>query len=156
MKKILKIAAAVVVILSASTLLAYNYICPCAIMPGRALSGEINTNPVNDWALANEVPLCQLEVNPQDPHSINLNCMSAEGRLFVSCSACEAKSWSATALANPKGRIRLGNTIYPVTMRRLTLDDELDLSWQARSAKLGNDPDTPRPADWWSFEMVSM
>ncbi|MDD9889650.1 MAG: hypothetical protein OXU66_00460 [Gammaproteobacteria bacterium] len=59
-------------------------------------------------------------------------------------------------LANPADRIRIENTIYPVTMRRLFQDAELDLSWRARSAKLGNEPGTPRPDDWWSFEMISM
>ena len=156
LKKFLEIAAAVVVLLSASVLLAYNYTCPCAIIPGRALSGELNTNPVDDWSIANDVPLCQLEVRPQEPHSINLNCMSAEHRLFVSCSACESKGWSSIALENPQGRIRVNGIVYPVTMRRLTLDSELDLSWQARSAKLGVDPGTPRPDDWWSFEMISI
>jgi hypothetical protein len=46
LKKLLKIAVVVVVLLSASVLLAYNYTCPCAVLPGRALSGELNTNPV--------------------------------------------------------------------------------------------------------------
>ena len=82
--------------------------------------------------------------------------MSAEHRLFVSCSACESKGWSSIALENPQGRIRVHGIVYPVTMRRLTLDSELDLSWEARSAKLGVDPGTPRPDDWWSFEMKTI
>jgi len=156
LKKLLKIAAVVVVLLSASVLLAYNFTCPCAVIPGRALSGDLNTDPVIDWSFANDVPLCQLEVRPQQPHSINLNCMSAERRLFVSCSVCESKGWSAIALEIPQGRIRVDGIVYPVTMRRLTLDSELDLSWQARSAKLDVDPGAPRPDDWWSFEMITI
>ena len=82
--------------------------------------------------------------------------MSAQSRLFVSCSVCETKSWAAVALENPEGRIKIEETIYPVTLRRLTGETELDMSWEARSAKLGEDPDTPRPESWWSFEMVPL
>ena len=155
MIKFIKIVIGLIVVVSASGLLAYNYVCPCAIIPGRSLSGELSTEPISDWSVANTVPLCQLEVNPENPHSINLNCMSAQNRLFVSCSVCETKGWAAVALENPEGRIRVDGTIFPVTMRRLTGEAELDMSWKARSDKLGEDPDTPRPEGWWSFEMIT-
>ena len=80
--------------------------------------------------------------------------MSRDPRLFVSCSRCEGKRWSAIALAKPDGRVRVGDAIHPVTLRRVEEPAELDAIWQARADKLGNEPE-PRPAEWWSFELRS-
>ena len=155
MVRFLKIVSLVLVAFVAAGLIAYRFVCPCSIIPGGELSGAVELESVSDWSFANEVPLCQLEVNPQRPHSINLNCMSDQGRLFVSCSQCASKRWAATALEIPEGRIRIQDTVYPVSMRRLESDADLDLSWRARSIKLGKEPDVPRPDHWWSFEMHS-
>ncbi len=59
---------------------------PCGPIPGGALRGQPATEPVGDWAIANEVPRCELEVRPEAPRSMTVNCMSWAGRLFVSCS----------------------------------------------------------------------
>ena len=44
---------------------------------------------MTDWSFANEVGLCQLEVQGFVPWSVNLNCMASDKRLFVSCARCE-------------------------------------------------------------------
>ena len=122
---------------------------------GGSLSGEVVTAPVRDWSIANEVPRCAVEVRPADPHSVTVNCMSREGRLYVSCSSCEGKRWSAMALAEPAGRIRIGERIHPVTLRRVEDPAELDAVWQARAAKVGGEAGEPRPEGWWTFELTS-
>ncbi len=129
--------------------------CPCGQIPGFGLAGEEATESVTDWSFANEAPLCQLEVDGGYPHSINLNCMSAKGELYVSCSRCEGKLWSGYAMRNPEARIRIQDRVYPVTLRRVTEAWELDGSWQARITKLGQDAASPRPEDWWTFHLAS-
>ena len=131
------------------------FVCPCAIVPGGPLAGEEAPAPVTDWSFVNDVGLCQVEVDRGIPWSINLNCMSSGGDLYVSCSQCEGKGWSAAALDNPAGYIRARETIYPVTLTRLIHADALDVAWAARVAKLGLEPDTPRPGHWWSFQLTS-
>ncbi|MEM6999341.1 MAG: hypothetical protein AAF529_01050 [Pseudomonadota bacterium] len=129
--------------------------CPCEQMPGLWLTGDTATTPVADWSFANDVGLCQVQVESWRPHSINLNCMSAQGRLFVSCSRCEGKYWSGVALDNPKAYLRADGTVYPVLLRRLQDDANLDLAWRTRASKLGLD-DVQRPQHWWSFEATSL
>jgi len=159
MKKIILITVAAVAALG---LLATAYLttaCPCDRIPGIALWGEEQTEPVSDWEFANVVGLCQLQVSDGLlPQSLNLNCMSADGELFVSCSRCESKRWSNTALANPNGRIRIDGKVYQVVMTRLTDPEMLDNAWSARSAKLrnlGRDVSGDRPDHWWSFQLNS-
>ena len=71
---------------------------PCGPIPGGELSGDVVTAPVDDWSFANDVPRCAVEVRPASPHSVTVNCMSWQQRLFVSCSECELKRWSGGAM----------------------------------------------------------
>jgi hypothetical protein len=141
--------------------------CPCDTMPGAVLWGEVVEEPVTDWSFANEVELCQIQVQGAIfPQALNLNCMATpQGQLYLSCSNCEPKRWSRLAMNNENGRIRLNGLVYPVTITRVTDAAEADRSWEARLIKLedstvlgaGTPVGTPRPADdqWWTFRIAS-
>ena len=133
----------------------YFFYCPCAIVPGGWLLGDEVNEPISDWSSANEVPLCQLQVSAGLPHSVNLNCMASQGKLYLSCSGCAGKRWSSAALEDPRGRIRIGSDVYPVRLTRLENPATLDEAWVARAAKLGRPLDTPRADGWWSFHVES-
>ena len=135
--------------------LTFWFVCPCEVVPGGSLAGEMASDPVSDWSFVNDEPLCQVEVDIGLPWSINLNCMSTEGQLYVSCSRCAGKTWSQAALDDPDGYIRVGPTVYPVTLTRLTEPAMLDVAWAARSAKLNRTDNAPRPDHWWSFQLTS-
>jgi hypothetical protein len=159
MKKLVVITSAGVLVL---LILAAAYIstqCPCEQLPGVAIWGEDSTALIDDWTFANEAPLCQLQVNNGLlPQSINLNCMSDDGDLFISCSRCEGKRWSSLALTHANGRIKIGERVYPIVLTRLTEPAALDRSWAARKAKLesfGREVEATRPGHWWSFRLVS-
>jgi hypothetical protein len=132
-----------------------TFFCPCARLPGGHLLGNEIAAPVSDWSFANAVPLCQVEVQALLPHSVNLNCMASEGRLYLSCADCEGKRWSRTALVDPNVRLRIGDAVYPVTVTRVEDPAELDVAWQARAQKVGQSPATPRAPGWWSFRVQS-
>ena len=136
--------------------------CPCSRISGAWLQGETATDPVEDWSFANEAGLCYIEVPGVIPHSVTLNCMSASSQLYLSCSRCDGKRWSTTAVESGAGRIRIGERVYPVTMTRVTDPAELDVAWAARAAKTaarrgqaGNAVVPPRPDHWWSFRLQS-
>ncbi len=150
-----KAIALVLVILVVGALGTFWFVCPCEQMPGGPLQGERSMTQVQNWSFANEPGLCQVEVDRGIPWSVNLNCMSVDNALYISCSRCEGKGWSAAALDNPEGYIRIRQTVYPVTFKRLVSTDELDAAWRARLQKLDADVSTPRPAHWWSFKLVS-
>ncbi len=137
--------------------LVWFFKCPCERTPGGYLLGEQYSQPVSDWSMANEVALCQIQVSGGFlPHSINLNCMaSQQGELYLSCASCEGKNWSTRVLVNSDARIRIGETVYPVTVTRVTDDEGLREAWTARALKTGARADAPQPSGWWSFNVVS-
>ena len=141
---------------AAAAAIGYALTCPCERTPGIWVRGEAVDTPVSDWSFANEPGLCELQVNNWLPHAITLNCMSTEQRLFVSCANCEGKYWSTTALNNPVGKIKIGDRLYPVKMRRVTDPQHLDKIWLARAMKTGRDAAGERPGHWWSFELESV
>lgn len=151
----------IAVIAGAAMLGALAYValsCPCERVPGMKLGGPEHSESVDDWTFANDAGLCQLEVAGLIPHSINLNCMSDGRALYVSCSRCDGKYWSGIALTERRGRVRIGETVYPVGMDRVTDITELDHAWGVRAQKLrslGRDSSGERPDHWWSFRLSS-
>jgi len=131
--------------------------CPCDRTPGLYLRGVEAREPVTNWSFANQVPLCQIEVDTGFlSHALNLNCWAnSTGELYLSCAGCEGKRWSSAALANNQARLRLDKTVYPVTLTRVVDGGELDRAWESRAAKVGSGGSARRPDGWWSFRVVS-
>lgn len=148
--------AATLLALVLAGLLVWFFYCPCERIPGGWLLGEEVDEPVTDWSFANDVPLCQIQVQRGFlPHSINLNCMASAGVLYLSCASCEGKTWSTAVLEEPEARLRLGDQVYPVVLERVEDPAELDEAWQARARKTGRGEDVPRQEGWWSFRVIS-
>jgi hypothetical protein len=144
--------------------------CPCDGTPGFVLRGEMHEEPVQDWSFANDVSLCQMQINVGwRPHSVNLNCMATPtGDLFLSCSAGARKYWCPQVEADEPGRLRLDGVVYRVVLNRVMDSSTLDAAWTARIQKLqdpevqamqpgGSAPalDTQRPDSWWTFQVRS-
>ena len=162
----MKVVLAAVAIISLAGFLFWFVACPCDRVPGGILLGAEAEAHVGDWSFANDVTLCQIQIRAGFlPHSINLNCMSTSaGDLYLSCSQCSTKRWSNAVLENGTARLRLDDTVYPVTLTRVLDPGELDRAWGARVTKLNTltapanpapSPGTPRPDHWWSFRVVS-
>lgn len=128
---------------------------PCGPIPGGRLSGEESLVPVDDWSFVDAIPRCAVEVRPDSPYSVTTNCMSWQGRLFISCSNCEPKKWARYALEDPTGRVRIGDHVYPVMVSAVENPAVLDAVWMARANKVGSNEMEPRPDAWATFEMVS-
>ena len=131
--------------------------CPCDGMPGLYLRGVEAGERVTDWSFANQVPLCQVQVDTGLlPHALNLNCWAdSDGVLYLSCGDCDGKRWSTAAVANSEARVRLGQTVYPVNLTRVVDEGQLDRAWASRAVKLGGAQNQPRPGGWWSFRVAS-
>ena len=134
--------------------------------PAPFSSGPSKSVPVDDWTFANQVTLCQIQVNAGVlPHAINLNCFAnGDGDLYLSCSSCDGKRWSGFAIRDGRARLRLDRTVYPVHVTRIVDPAELDMAWVARLDKLhsleepANPPaplGSPRPDGWWTFRVLS-
>jgi hypothetical protein len=171
-KKIVGLAAALVLALIVVGGIVWTTRCPCGAFPGLVLLGDVQDQPVTDWSFANDISLCQIQITTtRGPHAVNLNCMATpDGQLYLSCSVGARKFWCLQVKANSPGRLRLNGVVYPVLLNRVTDEATLDAAWAARIRKLqkpevrvlqpGGDTgappvDTPRPDSWWTFNVRS-
>jgi hypothetical protein len=84
---------------------------PFLMIPGSALSGEVVTEPVEDWSFVDSTFL-DLETRPSDPYSVELNYFVREGKLYID--PAEGRRWFDYLRADPLVRIRFDGKIYPV------------------------------------------
>ena len=112
---------AALVVLLVIAFYGWSFTCPCERTPGAVLFGYEQPFPVDDWTFANEVTLCQIQINAGfRPHAINLNCFANdEGGLYLSCSSCDGKLWSGFAIRDPRAWLRLDGNVYPVHLTRI-------------------------------------
>jgi hypothetical protein len=152
-----RLIIAVLIVIPVVAVAYWALACPCGGTPGIYLRGTEVNEPVTEWAFANQVPLCQVQVDAGLlPHALNLNCWADEhGELYLGCATCEGKRWSAAAVANNQARVRLGTNVYPVTLTRVVGDAELDRVWASRVPKFGSRGAAQRQSDWWTFHAVS-
>jgi hypothetical protein len=66
----------------------------CGPVPGGALSGEVAPAPAA-WsdALGGDRAMCEIEARPADPHSIQLECFTREGALYVQSHRWALAEW---------------------------------------------------------------
>jgi hypothetical protein len=132
---------------------------PCGPIPGGELSGELATEPVDDWSFAADVKHCQVEVRPSAPHSVTTYCFPDGEVLYVPAIMGADKQWTKMALAEPEARIRVGERIHLVTLERLVAPDERRAAAAAgyRSRHDGADPpdDFEVKDDRWYFRVTS-
>ena len=86
---------------------------PMLVFPGGALSGEVVTEPIEDWSFVSDEPFVDLETTPDDPYSVQLNYILREGKLYID--PAEGRTWFEHLKEDLNVRIRFGDKIYPVT-----------------------------------------
>lgn len=84
---------------------------PFLVFPGGALSGEVVTEPVDDWSFV-EDRFVDLEVRPEDPYSVELNYFVKEGQLYID--PAEDRRWHDYLREDPRVRVRFGGRVYPL------------------------------------------
>ena len=84
---------------------------PVFIIPGGELSGEVVSEPVEDWSFVTD-SFVDLETRPDDPYSVELNYFVKDGKLYID--PAEDRKWLAHLRADPRVRVRFGNDIYLV------------------------------------------
>ncbi len=132
---------------------------PCGPLPGDALEGQEVPGPVSDWSFSDAHSRCHLEVRPSDPHSITTTCYVHEGQLYVPARMGDAKKWTKMVLADPRGRIRIGERIYPVRIERVEDDalrrDAALSGWRKYNPGEASPGDFEISEDHWIFELQS-
>ena len=104
--------------------------CPLGPFSGGRLSGTEHSTPVADWSFVNDVESCQLETNPEDPHSINCWCYGSGSSVYVPSSMIlgptqpTEREWVRNVEANPAVRLRVGKQVYDLRAVRVSDDAE--------------------------------
>ena len=110
---------------------------PTGFFSGGALSGPVATAP-DGWVLPSGASwgTGQLETNPADPYSVNLNYTIVEGVLYVNAGDTETQ-WVVNMDADPRVRLRIDGTVYELRAERVTDRAEVDRfapAWTAQGA----------------------
>ena len=81
---------------------------PTLLLPGKQLAGPTET--VDSFAFAQQFSVLQLEVNPDQPYSVNLRVTVIDGNLYIDAS--KQRRWYQYLRENSQVRIKLGSVIY--------------------------------------------
>lgn len=84
---------------------------PFLVFPGGQLSGEVVTEPVDDWSFVTDT-FIDLEVRPDDPYSVELNYVVRDGQLYID--PAEGRRWLEYIREDPRVRVRFGGKVYPL------------------------------------------
>lgn len=140
MKTSLKIIGAIIVCLVVLlVVLRITGLNPHNRAPGLWLTGNLVTTPVTDWSFTDQVPNIELQTNTWYglPHSVTINCLSHDGRLYVSSvfPAGIQRSWNENVMRYPHVRIKIGNNLYDRSLSLVTDSTEQEAVLQVRAKK---------------------
>jgi hypothetical protein len=120
--------------------------CPLGPFSGGHLGGEVQTGPVTDWSFVADVENCQLETNPEAPHSINCWCAGYQGNVYVPSSMIlgptdpTEREWVQNVQRDPAVRLRVDGRVYERKAVRVDDDAEYDAVLAALEEKYELDP----------------
>lgn len=103
--------------------------------PGTWVSGELVLTKVTDWSFANDYPEVFIQTHPwyQIPHSVTVVIAAADGKLYTPSvyvaepkTFPEGKYWNRIVSRNPDVEVKIGDRLFPRTIRLVT--DEQDFA----------------------------
>ncbi|MBZ5699068.1 MAG: hypothetical protein LAN18_11040 [Acidobacteriia bacterium] len=111
--------------------------------PGLWLSGDVVTTPVADWSFTDKYPNIMIQTRTwyMIPHSVTINCLSANGQLYLSTAIPAGlqyphdRNWHANVARDPHARLKIGNQLYDRTLSVVTDPAEKAAVMQAREKK---------------------
>jgi hypothetical protein len=84
---------------------------PFLVFPGGQLSGEVVNEPIDDWAFVDD-SFVDLETNPSEPYSVELNYIVRDGQLYLDPK--EGRKWLVEIRRDPLVRVRFSGKVYPL------------------------------------------
>lgn len=154
--KVLKRVGQVLLVLVVVAAVAYAFRRdPIGPVAGKQLSGEEAPAWPGDWEFTDEYDLVALEVRPDDPHSVTTICFLHEGALYVPSQGGGEKAWPQMVLADPRVRIKVGDTIYRARATRITDDAQRQALLASAAKKYPRiaAADAEVPPDVWVFRI---
>lgn len=91
---------------------------PFIVFAGGELSGE-PADPPADWSMLHDEETFQLETRPEDPYSVNIWAVGIGRDAYIGTGPGGTR-WSSYIDADPRVRLRVGNTLYALLARPVT------------------------------------
>jgi hypothetical protein len=91
---------------------------PIGLMHGGKLDGVTQPLPTS-WDFAGESGQMQIETNPAEPYSVNVNYTIVDDALYVNAGDTRAE-WVKNIEANPEVRLRIDGALYDLQAERVT------------------------------------
>lgn len=90
---------------------------PCAMFPGSEIQGA-PAHPPETWEMLGAGTQCELEVNPESPKSVYIDCYTHEGQLYVHSHRWArtprwwGEAWVTAAERDPNVRLGVYGQVY--------------------------------------------
>ena len=124
---------------------------PISLFPGGELSGEPAAEPAGPWGpLLEGVSVIQLEVDSQDPYSVNTGYVLGSGELFLRSPQAARKHWPERLLADPRVVLRIHEELY--LRRALRVSDPAEIT--ALERLVGGEAADPEDPSTWYFRIA--
>ena len=124
---------------------------PTVLIPGGELRGTLATGTVQDWRFTDTVSTIQLETRPERPYSVNLWGVGSGAAFYVASGSGADARWVAHIGADPRVRLRVGETLYERKAVRVEARDELADVMELYQKKYDVEPEDWRDA--WVYRL---
>ena len=154
MKKVLKILSHIALTLLFIGYIAYQFRTdPIEILTGRQVTGAEVSYPA-DWTFADGYPTIVVETRIGNPHSVTVICWIADGKLHIPARDGAIKDWPSYVMTDNRVRLKVGDRVYPASLRRVADADVAGLIAQ-RAIKYPRSAQAPDDvvAATWIFEV---
>lgn len=95
---------------------------PFIVFAGGKLSGTVEPPP-DDWSALKREETFQLETRPEDPYSVNIWAVGIGHDVYIGTGP-DGTRWSTYIEQDPRVRLRVGNTLYPLLAHKVTDPEE--------------------------------
>lgn len=103
------------------------------VVPGGELRGTVASGTVDDWGFTDAVQRVQLETRPDVPYSVHVYGVGSGADFFIasqgwrrSIGGCGNARWIRHIAADPRVRLRVGETLYE--LKAVRVQDEVELA----------------------------
>lgn len=112
---------------------------PFIVFAGGKLSGEPEAPPA-DWSALADEETFQLETRPNDPYSVNIWAVGIGEDVYIGTGP-DGTNWSGHIDDDPRVKLRVGETLYPLLAHAVTNREERGRVARAYADKYGLDQD---------------
>ena len=148
-------AVAVALVITAGAVRRLDH--PIGMFAGGALSGDLMTEPVDDWSFASQLEELQLQIGLRtigvSPYSITTHFAVVEGRLYIGADFLfPFKQWVHRVAVDDRVLVKVGDRLYPRRAVRVRDAQEHAAVFDEAARRVGADPED-FAAEVWFFRM---